>query len=906
MNKFQLPVATAEPKRADYPDRSPLQARSVLRIASQSLAVTIVCATPWLFGGVQAVVQPWLALGVGVALALALLTLLLDWNRVRIGSLTALPLVCGLGLVALQILPLSGSDLKRVSPKGAELRESLELPAPSDDALLAEQLGVPVKPDSSPVSLYPASTRRELAMLSVAVAMFLVGIVCFRDPRVQYLLCLAVALNGALLAFLGFAQNLAWNGRLFWRVELSEGGRPFGPFVNANNAGGFLNLCLAGALGWAFCAFARRIVGTDGSPAGRGKTKVVEPLKRLQEIVLRFVAALDAPRIASLLVVVWIGSAVLCTLSRGAALAMAGAGAGTVCLILTRKQWRSSLWVVAILVVAGAGLLVWLGKWASISGRIASLLDRSILTHGLIGLWQDSVRAVGDFWLTGTGLGTFRYVYGMYQERALDAWYYYAENQYLQVLIETGVVGLVLMLVMIGLVAGAAWRVGRNDVDRRSSAFAVAALFAIGTQVLQSTCDFGLFIPSNMLLFALLCGAIVGRTGALAPRGPRRPWFLGLGRLWAPVAIAVLLFAVAWGGRELCAVAAVEPAVRAARFARDSRDEVDEAIQEVSAGLQSRMDDAEAHRCLARLWILRYRFTAPDAAASADVSASDRNELLAKSMVMELHGRLCQSASVDTSDAKKSRKEPAVEENLVPALREFVWARRCCPLLAQAHLGIAELGALLGYDDRVSLDRVRMLAPADLPLLIESGLVQLGAGRRDEACGSWQRSLVLSDRSLPSILALAQERLSLQELVQHVLPESPQVLLAVASRKDYWGPQYADMRRGLAHRALASLGDADLPEDQKSYLRFTALAYQESYAEAARAGERAVHMQPRNLAWRSELAAIYVRAGNFDRAREHALVCTNLAPDRGDLVLFHKRVIQAANLSTLPAGTSRQ
>jgi len=878
------------------------------RAVAQVLALGLVSVAPWVFGGVQAAVQPWLVLAVASALVLCLVSIVLGSELRSTWSLAALPLLCGLGLVALQLAPLERSVHRRLAPMALELRQAMESAAPSTDASLAERLGVPALPDTQPISLYPAVTRRELAIASMAVGMFVVGSVCFAAPRAQLWLCIAVALNGALLVFFGIVQRLSWNGLLYWQIPLSEGGSPFGPFVNQNNAGGFLNLCLAGAAGWMVWAFEQDRPVTASAFEENDARRWSGLPTRWWRGFLAFLARLNAVKLAAPLITAWLAAGVLCSLSRGAWVAMGGAALGTALFVLLGK--RRGLWL-GLLGVLGAGaiaLLAWSGMWNVVRERFGTLLDEQILSHGLIGLWHDSLQAVREFWLTGAGLGTFRYVYGLYYQHPSDAWFHYAENQYLQVLIEVGVFGLALILVMIGLVGLSCWRIFRRDADIRGFAFAIGGWFALVTQMIHACFDFGLSIPANMLLFALLCGALVGRGFVLSVRRPGSPSRATLRARLLPVAAIVILVGThAWAVPELRRVAAVDTALRSSRFREAGPDlteaDLSAAVERLSAAVDERDDDAEGHQHLARLWTHWYRVRAlrDFDVTHSRVSGADRKHFWPMTLPVVLHGRIHQLAENGPPDAIEGlRNAPAVRECLVPAIYHFVQARRHCVLLPYAHLGIAELCGLFvdPNEDRVSLERARRLAPADLQILYGAGLADLNAGRREAACESFRRTLLLSTRYLPEILEASEQRLSLLEFMERILPDSPPLLLDVARRQEYQAVRYTEIRHRLAQRALDALDGWDLPEDEKCHLRAAALCVQDRYGEAVVYGVRAVRMRPRQLPWRYEVALLLKDQGKLEEAYEHARVCAMLNPTRRE----YRELLEQISHARLMAG----
>ena len=145
-------------------------------------------------------------------------------------------LLLGIG----QLVPLSPGLQKTLAPQATELRSSL-----IDDFQNAD--GVPSQ--AMPRSLFPASTRENLALLFLATTICYLSAVYLRDKQSLFFLLAAVAVCGVAIACFGIVHKLSSNGKLYWTYPLSYGGSIFGPYVNRNNAAGFLNLCIGGVLG---------------------------------------------------------------------------------------------------------------------------------------------------------------------------------------------------------------------------------------------------------------------------------------------------------------------------------------------------------------------------------------------------------------------------------------------------------------------------------------------------------------------------------------------------------------------------------------------------------------------------------------------------------------------------------
>jgi hypothetical protein len=164
----------------------------------------------------------------------------------------------------------------RLSPQGAEVlaggRHGNEQQQQFRASLGFWSTDVPTS-----LSLNPAATRYELALLALAVSLFLLGSQVFTSRRTQSVLWGAFAANGALFAFYGLTQQLTWSGKIYGQYALSQGGHPFAAFVNKNNGAGYLNLCLAAALGYLLYAYTRSTSDHRSSPHPLGSRTKPRP-----------------------------------------------------------------------------------------------------------------------------------------------------------------------------------------------------------------------------------------------------------------------------------------------------------------------------------------------------------------------------------------------------------------------------------------------------------------------------------------------------------------------------------------------------------------------------------------------------------------------------------------------------
>jgi len=123
--------------------------------------------------------------------------------------------------------------------------------------------------------------------------------------------------------------------------------------------------------------------------------------------------------------------------------------------------------------------------------------ERDNVNVDILPYWQ-------DYFLMGSGLGSFHTTFPRYQSLEVDGYYDHAHNDYLQVATETGIIGLLLLgiavLLTIGVVLDAQYR--RHSPLNRGIAFSTT--MAIIALLIHSTVDFNLQIPANAATFMLI------------------------------------------------------------------------------------------------------------------------------------------------------------------------------------------------------------------------------------------------------------------------------------------------------------------------------------------------------------------------------------------------------------------
>ena len=859
-----------------------------------------ILALPWLFGGVYASTQWLLAASIALTLLLFLVCRNSEYPSISVGLI---PLLLAVSWGFCQQLPVGENVLEVVARTNANHWKALA-PASNGEAVgmtgesqLAAAVGYwPVR-HHRPVSLYPAATRHDLAMLLLAASIFFLGNQLFAHTKPLLVLSACVAANGAAFAVFGMAQQLVWSGKIYGVAPLLNGGAPFAAYVNRNNAAGWLGLALGCAVGFSLWVF------SPGVRRHRSSTlRDVSAMSRVRRGAMTFLAQLDGRRVFALLLLLVILAGLFACLSRGGWISALCAIAVIGLVLRVTRRANNIVWVVPFALLSAYFLVSWLGHGESVRGELASLRSEVIQPRDArLAHWRDGLTAGQDFWLAGSGLGTYRYIYRPYVREAEQRWFYHAENQYLEAFVEGGVIGLGLLAAAILIMAFSCRRLLLEAVGSDEFTCGILGAFVLTNQLVHACFDFGLYLPANMALFALLCGGVAGnaaRLQAVRPRmAARRLGARSNGRLSCSLAAALACLVVV-GMFELRSVAAIESALRDSRdtdvTTLRSAEATTAHIQRLGAAVAERPDDAEARLRLAELLVERYQTRATVSLRQQNPQNVSDTVLRRLTSPMALHGTVWELRRRDeTLELDNLRRSHMVQVNLLHAARHLLHASSACPLLPRAHLLLAKIGPAVSPHavDELALARMRRIVGGQQTLITESGFLELQAGRTTNALVDLKRSAQLAPEKLRSMLLLVSGYLD-AECVADVVPDSPVLLVELANELFTEESQTA-IRRALLERAEQLLTAQAVAETDALYIRGMIHRLRSEDAVAIDMISRAVADRPEEVAWRYELAVLLQSSGDVEQAREHAKICVRMEPqnDRFDALL--KELIRA-------------
>ncbi len=694
----------------------------LLTTVDVGLAAVLLLA-PWFMGGRHPLGQLVLVL-ISVVVAAAWVTRQALSRGQTVWKISAceLLLLATVGLVILQLTPLPDDLIQTLSPHIGKLLPLWMQGPQSPDALGTW----------NQLTLTPDATRAGLVMLLCYGLLFLVTLQRIEGIDDVERMLRWFAISAIALACVGLLQYLASNGKFLWVYE-----HPFrdthdavkGPFINKNHFAHLLALGL-GPLVWSVQRVMTRLQSArDPSFHDSSLTTAdVEWLAMVQTIGLG--------------VVMFAG---LMTLSRGGVLAMFAAltvsGA-----LLYRIGALSGRFVLAFglasLLIGGA---LAIHGYQKVSERLDDFAAGSIeeLDHQGIRrkLWAADLAAARDFALFGTGVGSHRDVYRMYLPETWDKEMTHAENGYLQVALETGLPGLTMLLLGIGLATYWCLEALRSTKNRRTYVAAVAVASGLAASVLHSWGDFVWYISSCMAATVLLLACACRLMEISRESPPRWVWMhWNISRPGLAVAAAGIVLVGGWMITNRLSATMASPHwdhymafVCAPENEHGTIPPNEELLDHLRAVLRWTPKNSRAHAALARLSLKRFELL--------QNSPSAINPL----PVHQIRDAAMQS---------KFKSRAQLDQWLVRGvgehcryLDEALWHTRqalaCSPLHGETYLYLAELCFLENAraDTKLAyINQAIRVAPYNASVLIVAGREAHLMGQEVEAIEYWKRA----------------------------------------------------------------------------------------------------------------------------------------------------------------------
>jgi len=375
--------------------------------------------------------------------------------------------------ILLQAIPIPSHMVSLLSPQAVTVRQDLALTA--------------LTPSWMSLSIDATSTLWSAAIAIGTVAIFFAARAIVTEGGLRQTVRGASAIGFA-FSVLALAQAASAGRFIYWRFRTEyEGPLPFGPFVNRNHFATWVIMAAPLCFGYIIARAAP--ADTAAAPFVSTRTR----LARMADGRTIWLAAAGTLMIAALMV----------SMSRSGILSLTVAA--VVCVAAQRpgNNVRRAWWALGVLAVV-VGLALARVDVPALVGRFS---ESGTGVRDRLRIWTDTLPIIRDFWLTGTGMGTYQTAMLSYQRGDRTLQFNQAHNHYLQVAAEGGIIGFALLMALIAALARTISRRLGSDATGAHSIRAGAACGLLAV-ALQSLWETGLVMPANAALAAVLAAIV--------------------------------------------------------------------------------------------------------------------------------------------------------------------------------------------------------------------------------------------------------------------------------------------------------------------------------------------------------------------------------------------------------------
>jgi O-antigen ligase len=407
------------------------------------------------------------------------------------------------GLLLFQLIPFSSTVLKYLSPATYDL---YRMTLTGYDRIPVNDQGLEHKPISphSPsqqasiistsnwrsISIYPYATRTELLKVLSYIGLFYLVVNNLNDRKQVSWLIAIIILIGCFEAFYGLLEYLSGHQHIFLYKKKYCTAYATGTFVNKNHFAGYLEMVIPLGVGV-------MIYHWLSLPAS--------PLKGVRGFITRLASEQGSKLALLALAVIIMLLGVIFSQSRMGILSVVTSLLVMTALLIWGGGGKGVFKLISIILIIGTLGGMWLGIEPLI--KRFSLLPEEITPEiSRVVLWEDTIQLVRDFPLWGSGLGTYRYIFPKYKSTKIQATYYHAHNDYLELLAETGMIGFLTVMGLVGYLlvqVTIKWRRRKNPYVKGMVLGGIGSLVA---QLFHSLADFNMHIPANVLLVSVIIG----------------------------------------------------------------------------------------------------------------------------------------------------------------------------------------------------------------------------------------------------------------------------------------------------------------------------------------------------------------------------------------------------------------
>jgi len=395
-------------------------------------------------------------------------------------SRVALILLClFLGLVLFQMIPLPGGVTRILSPKTYELRSQLSAIGSATHS----------GPLVVPLSFFPLATRIEFFKWAALAGLFICLLhwrLSDNGYRIINHLVIVVLIVGVFESLYGIFEFFSGHRHILnldWSSRISS---VTGTFVNRNYFAGYLLMVIPLGIGF---LLSREVSQSERFRGWRYRLSSLDGKDFL---------------IAFGLIMMILG--LLLSASRMGILSLL-ISFSLISLLLRDPHRRQRASKAPVLVL---GLAVLWAAWIGLDAVISRFFSVSEGLESRWVFWGNTFQIVKDFPLLGSGLGTFVKVFPMYRSFHVRGVATHAENDFLQLTSEVGLLGVGLLLVLfLFLFFRAASGIHSLSGREPQRYIGIGGLIGILALMLHTTVERNIQVPANAFLYTVMWAMVL-------------------------------------------------------------------------------------------------------------------------------------------------------------------------------------------------------------------------------------------------------------------------------------------------------------------------------------------------------------------------------------------------------------
>ena len=328
-------------------------------------------------------------------------------------------------------------------------------------------------------SILPGATLDQLILGANYLALFWLTLVSVARNRARQRLVLTVLVfSGLAQALYGAVMTLSGIEYGFLEPKTHGVGWATGTFVNRNHFAGYLELALAAGIALVLADL------RSGAPLN------------WRQALAGLIDLLLSPRMRTRVMIAVMVIALVLTRSRmgNVAFFVALALCGNLYILLRHPKYlvKSLLFFASLVLV---DLLIVSEQYGL--EKVAQRIEQTDLaTEQRTLVFRDLVPVIGQYWVTGSGPGTFAAAYSPHRSADIHRYFDHAHNDYAEFLIEDGVVGSALLALLAGTTLVHGFLVMRRRRDPMAGALAFAGTMGLVALGIHGLADFNLRIPA--------------------------------------------------------------------------------------------------------------------------------------------------------------------------------------------------------------------------------------------------------------------------------------------------------------------------------------------------------------------------------------------------------------------------